>query len=436
MAEAFPALAPFGRDAFADPMLAALWLACTSLHEAGSAIDPALLIGAAVDIGCDRTAVMNCLMDLTGRVPVSANMVHYLGLAVESAAVRQAAAQAASYYEAATAGQAGALSDVVDLRSKLDAVIRKAKHGRLATVSVADGAEGLLKELQDVMDGNARLRDIDTCIGDIDRITDGLGRGDLTIIAARPSVGKTAMACNIAVSNALAGRNVLLYSFEMTRKQILLRLCSIAGTADPRQLHGPDARTCYASLKSGLERISATKLHIAEQLRPYIEEVESSLNDYAARHGAPDIVIVDYLQLVRSGVRADNRNLEIGRITGTLKELARTYDAQAIVLSQLRRIEGKKPGLDDLRDSGNIEQDADVVVLLSYNSHRGRNEILLDVDVAKNRPGATGSTQVRFLTPFQQMTGLAPEKPAADRPRLGETVQVTWANNTDEEFFR
>lgn len=404
-------LRPFKDEAFYMPEHRPVWAGCLALYDGEVAIDPIALKQWLIGNGkLDEVGGLSGIVDLTSHgSPARFNT--YLDLCIEAAAYRVFQSAATAALEKGVVAPGETISHITKARNAIDDVLALCRRRTIQSASVADCKDEMLTELAKVMEGEARLRDIDTCIESIDRITDGLGRGDLSIIAARPSIGKTALACNIAVSNALIGRHVIFYSFEMSRKQILMRLASIAGSADPRRLHGPYGKTEYAKLEQAMADLAGTQLYVAEQLKPIIEDVEQSLKEHVLRYGNPDIIIVDYLQLMRSARRSENRNLEIGLITGTLKSLARAYDCQVVSLSQLKRADNNRPNLEDLRDSGNIEQDADVVMLMSYSNHVSRTEIVLNVDVAKNRPGATGTTQIKFKTPYQQMRDLGTGTP-------------------------
>lgn len=401
------ALRPFGTGAFYNPAHQVIWKAALAVYDAGEPPDPVLVAGQMPCHGWTHEQhPIVALGQLTDKVPTTANVQHYLAVVMRSAALREGVSACRSYADGASLNGAGTLKQLGDVRNKLDVAQRNAQAVRMAAEKVSDSSEAFLKRIQQVMSGVLIMRDINTGIRGIDRIVGGFGRGNLSIVAARPGIGKTTLACNMTINQAAAGKKVLFYSFEMSREELLLRMGAIQGRYHMDTVGPGGDEAAYKRVEESMVQLGAMPIYIVESLKPMVETLEVSLREHAAAHGPPDIVVVDYLQLMYASAKTDNRNQEVSTISRRLKELAREYGAVVVALSQLRRGDNKIPQLNDLRDSGAIEQDADSVLFLYYNSHRNAHEIVLNVDVAKNRHGDTGTSQVMFLRGKQVMIDL------------------------------
>lgn len=391
-------LRPFGKSAFYQPTHQVVWSAALAVYDTGSPPDPVLVAGQMPSHGWTRPEPpIMALGQLTDFVKSTANIEHYLAVTMRSAALREAVSAAESYTRGANLNGPSTLKQIGELINRLNVAQRNAQAAKMASEKLAESKEAFLKMVREVMGGEVILRDIMTGIRSVDNLVGGFGRGDLSIIAARPGVGKTTLACNIAINEAERGKSVLLYSFEMSKQELMLRLGAIQGRYDMGIIGPGGDEAAYRKVASAIEELSAMPIYLVESMKPVAEIMEQSLREHSAAHGNPDILIVDYLQLMRSVQKTDNRNQEIGLISRMLKELAREFNCVVIALSQFRRLQTQQPQLDDLKDSGSIEQDADSVLFLHYKSHEDPSRIVLNVDVAKNRHGETGTTQVMFL---------------------------------------
>jgi replicative DNA helicase len=241
---------------------------------------------------------------------------------------------------------------------------------------------------------------------DLDELTGGLQKSDLIIGAARPATGKTSFALSIAHNAALAGKNVGVFSLEMSSEQIVQRLLAIESGVDMQRLRlGYLNDTEWQRLSDAFGRLAEVPIYIDDSAALSVMELRSRARRLQAEVGV-DLLIVDYLQLMQ-GRRAggsDNRVQEVSEITRGLKQLARELDAPIIALSQLSRaVESRQshvPMLSDLRESGSIEQDADIVMFIYreelYNPETERKGIA-EIHVAKHRNGPTGVVPLRFF---------------------------------------
>jgi replicative DNA helicase len=243
---------------------------------------------------------------------------------------------------------------------------------------------------------------------DFDRITHGLNRGNLIIIAGRPGMGKTSFALNVCQHVALReGRAAGIFSLEMSAQELGLRiLCSESNVPFSRLRSGHLSQKQWGRLIQSTRQIGDAPLFIDDSPNPSLLEVASKARRLKAEHGL-ELVILDYLQLMQAGGRYENRNLEIAAISRGMKQLAKELDLPVIALSQLSRNpqrrtgNDKRPQLADLRESGSIEQDADLVAFIFreeiYKPDDPELEGLAEVIIAKHRNGETGTVELAFL---------------------------------------
>ncbi|MCR4658360.1 MAG: replicative DNA helicase [Lachnospiraceae bacterium] len=264
--------------------------------------------------------------------------------------------------------------------------------------------ENSLKKIQQVMMSGGGITGIATGFTDLDEMLSGLQPSDLVLIAARPSMGKTAFALNIALNVSL--RNSLttaIFSLEMPKESLVNRLIAMDATVDAQKLRKgnlDDNEVAY--VMESAARIGSSKLIIDDVSSVTTSELRSKCRKYKIEHDLK-LVIIDYLQLMSSGQSrgGDSRNQEISDISRALKSIARELDVPVIALSQLSRNaekrEGHKPQLSDLRDSGAIEQDADVVMFLyreDYYDKGTEKKNITEINVAKQRNGPIGTVEL------------------------------------------
>ena len=238
---------------------------------------------------------------------------------------------------------------------------------------------------------------------DLDKVLNGFQKSDLILLAARPSMGKTALALNIAANSAAKNKSVGVFSLEMSKLQLGSRMLSTWSGVNSQYLNtGNVTDDDMNLLLSALEELGNLKLYIDDTAGLGLLELRSKARRLKHEFGL-DLLIIDYLQLMQ-GMRAENRQQEISEISRGLKGLARELDVPIIALSQLSRsVEmraEKKPQLSDLRESGSLEQDADIVMFLCrdeyYNRDEQDNENIAELIIAKNRNGPTTSVRLQF----------------------------------------
>jgi replicative DNA helicase len=255
---------------------------------------------------------------------------------------------------------------------------------------------------------------------EFDRMTSGLQKGELIIIAARPSMGKTALAINIA-QNAAVNHNaiVAVFSLEMSKESLLRRMLASQAWVDQRKLQtGFLGREDHGKLQNALGQLVEARMFIDDSAGISLAEMRAKARRLKQNNGGLDLVIVDYLQLMSATVPSsgkknyENRTQEVSAISRGLKALSKELDVPVVALSQLsraseRRGDDKRPLLSDLRESGSIEQDADVVAFIHRESYYNRDEEMSDADrakseiiLAKQRNGPTGTVHLNFISRF------------------------------------
>jgi replicative DNA helicase len=241
---------------------------------------------------------------------------------------------------------------------------------------------------------------------DLDELTAGFQGGDLVIIAARPSVGKTALALNIAQHvGTKTGRTVGIFSLEMSKEQLFLRMLTSEAHIDSHRLRtGFLVESDWGRLSHALGTLSEAKVFIDDTPGIGVLEMRAKSRRLMSEHGL-DMLIVDYIQLMQGRGRFENRTLELASISRSLKVLAKELTVPVVILSQLSRApearSDHRPMLSDLRESGALEQDADVVMLLfrpdQYPDVKPEDENIAEVNIAKQRNGPTGLVRLAFL---------------------------------------
>ena len=254
---------------------------------------------------------------------------------------------------------------------------------------------------------------------ELDRMTSGLQKGELIIIAARPSMGKTAFAINIAQNAAtLNGNIVAVFSLEMSKESLLRRMLASQAWVDQRALQtGFIRREDQEKLQNALGQLVESKLFIDDTAGISLSEMRAKARRLKQNHGGLDLIVIDYLQLMTASIPGskkgyENRTQEVAAISRGLKSLAKEMDVPVIALSQLsrsseRRGDDKRPLLSDLRESGSIEQDADVVAFIHREAYYNRTEEMSEADrakseiiIAKQRNGPTDTVYLNFISRF------------------------------------
>ena len=331
----------------------------------------------------------------TGRV------VNYAKIIREKALLRRLIEAGHELADAASQGR-GEITNILENAEKkiLSVTTRNNQTGFEALSNVVKSS---FDRIQHIMNHPNEMRGIPSGLIDLDRVLNGFQKADLILLAARPSMGKTALAMNIATNASRRGHTVAIFSLEMSKIQLGNRLLSTASGVNGQYLNtGNMSDENLKELIDALNELSYLKLYIDDTAGLGLLELRSKIRRLKHEQGL-DMIIIDYLQLMQ-GMKAENRQQEISEISRGLKALAREMDVPIIALSQLSRsVEmraEKKPQLSDLRESGSLEQDADIVMFLYrdeyYNRDDRSNENIAELIIAKNRNGPTTSIRLYF----------------------------------------
>ncbi|MEY3077529.1 MAG: Replicative helicase, partial [Pseudomonadota bacterium] len=276
----------------------------------------------------------------------------------------------------------------------------------------------LMDRVQEMADNPNDITGVPTGFYDLDRMTSGLQAGDLVVLAARPSMGKTAFAINIAEHVALnEGLPVAVFSMEMGAAQLAVRVVGSIGRIDQGHLRtGKLTDEEWPRLTDAIERLRTVSLHIDETAGLTSSELRANARRLARKCGKLGLIVVDYLQLMTGSSSGDgeNRATELGEISRGLKMLAKELQCPVIALSQLNRgVEqrtDKRPMMSDLRESGAIEQDADIIMFIyrdDYYNKDSKDPGVAEIIIGKQRNGPTGAVRLTFLKPLTRFESLA-----------------------------
>lgn len=340
---------------------------------------------------------------LSVAVPSTSNAVQYAKIIGEKAILRRLITASSDIMEQSYQGQTEPES-VLDYAEQAIFEIAQSRQKRdfelLKNVLYTN-----LNMIDEVAKLEGGLTGLPTGFADLDKKTSGLQRSDLIILAARPSMGKTAFALNVAQNAALKGKaGVLVFSLEMSKEQLGQRLLAMEARVDMQKIKtGNLDSSDWDKIYEGINSLSEANIYIDDTPGISVMEIKNKCRRLKAEKGL-DLIVIDYLQLMSFEGKAESRQQEISSLSRYLKQLARELDCPVIVLSQLSRAPEQRtdhrPILSDLRESGSIEQDADIVMFLYrdeyYNPETDKPNIC-EINIAKHRSGPTGITEVTWL---------------------------------------
>lgn len=391
------------QDDFYKPAHGAIFKALVDLYDHHNAGDIAMLYQLLVDRGlAEDIGGSDYIEQLAASTPVAINALHYARIVSEKAILRRLIGAAGEILESAYS-QADDVREVLDTAEKvIFEVVEKTD---------SNDAESLIALLQQTMEKiqshDGRLvTGIATAYREFDEMTSGLQRGDMVILAARPSMGKTAFALNLAENIALLGERVGIFSLEMNKQQLAQRLLCARAEVDSQRLRRNMLRSAELDrLSMAVGELSEAPIYIDDTPGISILELRARSRRLVARYNV-SFIIVDYMQLMR-GSSKESRQLEVSEISRGIKALARELNVPVLCLSQLNRgaenREDHKPRLADLRESGSIEQDADVVLMLHREDRYHESDPewepsnIAELIIAKQRNGPTGTLKLTWV---------------------------------------
>lgn len=363
------------------------------------------------------------LTELANAVPTAANVDYYAGIVEEKALLRRLIRTAT---EIVQNGYSGA-EDVKQLLSDAEQRIMEISNRKNSSGFVA--IKDVLMEVFERVEFLFNNRDGETGIAsgftDLDRMTSGFQRSDLIIVAARPSVGKTAFALNIAQNVGVrTGETVAIFSLEMGAAQLVQRMLCAESNVDANKLRtGELEPEDWEKLTMAIGTLSEAKIFIDDSPTLTVMDIRSKCRRLKQEHGL-GMVVIDYLQLIQGrGRSGENRQQEVSEISRTLKAIARELDVPVIALSQLSRSveqrQDKRPMMSDLRESGSLEQDADIVGFLYrddyYNDETDKQNII-EIIISKQRNGPTGTVELAFVKEYNKFVNLDHRYDVSDVP--------------------
>jgi replicative DNA helicase len=347
------------------------------------------------------------LASLADFVPTAANISYYARIVREKSILRNLISAAT---DIATRGyeEQGNIEEFLDTAEKVIFEISEKKI-KASFVAVGDMIKDTLKAVEKLYERKEMVTGVATGYHDLDRLTSGLQPADLIVIAGRPSMGKTAFSLNIATHAALNSVGVAVFSLEMAKEQLVLRmLCSEARVDNSKMRSGYLGERDFPKLATAAGRLHEAPIYVDDTPAIGVLELRAKarrlVRDRTKKVG---LIVVDYLQLMRGMGTASNREQEISEISRSLKALAKELNVPVIAISQLnRRVEDrgdKRPMMSDLRESGAIEQDADVIMFIYreevYNQ-KTDNKGLAEVIIAKQRNGPIDTVNLTFLSEY------------------------------------
>jgi replicative DNA helicase len=392
-----------------------IFISMMGLFERGSEINP-ILIGEELrrDGSLESVGGISFITNLTYGLPHFANIAHYAKIVKDKSLLRQ-------LIKATNKITSEALEEEEEAQIILD-------HAEQAIFALADErtrqgfahvkpiADQLLEKVQEMAGRSAMLTGLTTGFQELDQMTSGLQPSELIVVAARPSMGKTALCLTLAQNAAINAQAVVgVFSLEMSKESLVMRMLSSEGRVDAHRFrNGFLNREEWARLAGALGTLAEAKIFIDDTPGITVLEMRAKARRLAAEQKRLDLIIVDYLQLMSgSARRAESRQQEVSQISRELKGLAKELNVPLIALSQLSRAPESRtdhrPQLADLRESGAIEQDADVVAFIYREEQYNRTEEnagIAELIISKQRNGPTGTVKLAFLKEFTRFENM------------------------------
>ncbi|MBS4196547.1 replicative DNA helicase [Lederbergia citri] len=384
------------------------------LSETGKAID---LITVTEELAASKmledVGGVSYLSEIAVSVPTAANIGYYARIVEEKSLLRRLIRTATNI-----------VTDGYSREDEVEAVLDEAEKHIMEVAQKKNSSA--FKNIKDVLvqtydniellhNRKGDVTGIPTGFADLDRMTAGFQRNDLIIVAARPSVGKTAFALNIAQNvGTKTGENVAIFSLEMGAEQLVMRMLCAEGNINAQNLRtGALTDEDWRKLTMAMGSLSNSGIYIDDTPGVRISEIRSKCRRLKQEHGL-GMILIDYLQLIQgSGRSSENRQQEVSEISRSLKALARELQVPVIALSQLSRgveqRQDKRPMMSDIRESGSIEQDADIVAFLyrdDYYDHESENKNIIEIIIAKQRNGPVGTVQLAFVKEYNKFVNL------------------------------
>nr|WP_176835571.1 MULTISPECIES: replicative DNA helicase [unclassified Paenibacillus] len=352
------------------------------------------------------------LSQLANAVPTAANVDYYAQIVEEKSMLRRLIRAATQIVSNGYAGE----DEVGTLLSDAEARIMEISQARSGSgfIAIRDVLMEVFEKVEMLFNQKGSTTGIKSGFSDLDKMTSGFQRSDLIIVAARPSVGKTAFALNIAQNIGVREKEtVAIFSLEMGAAQLVQRMiCAEANVDAGRMRTGFLEPDDWEKLTMAIGSLSEANIYIDDSPSVTVADIRAKCRRLKKEKGL-GMILIDYLQLIHGRGKGDNRQQEVSEISRTLKQIARELDVPVIALSQLSRgveqRQDKRPMMSDLRESGSIEQDADIVAFLyrdDYYDKESEKKNIIEIIIAKQRNGPVGTVELAFLKNFNKFVGL------------------------------
>ncbi|WP_078378459.1 replicative DNA helicase [Sutcliffiella halmapala] len=354
------------------------------------------------------------LSDLAGSVPTAANIEYYAKIVEEKSILRRLIRTATNIAQDGYSRE----DEVAGLLNEAEKQILEVSQRKNSGVfqNIKDVLVKTYDNIETLHNRKGEITGIETGFTELDRMTAGFQRNDLIIIAARPSVGKTAFALNIAQNVATKAReNVAIFSLEMGAEQLVMRMLCAEGNINAQNLRtGQLTAEDWSKLTMAMGSLSNAGIYIDDTPGIRVSEIRSKCRRLRQESGL-GMILIDYLQLIQGSGRngGENRQQEVSEISRSLKALARELQVPVIALSQLSRgveqRQDKRPMMSDIRESGSIEQDADIVGFLyrdDYYDKESENKNIIEIILAKQRNGPVGTVSLAFVKEYNKFVNL------------------------------
>lgn len=363
------------------------------------------------------------ISEIAGSAPPASNIIRYAEIVVERRMARQLMGVAQALDEIAYEG-----GDVHARMDRAQALLTELGEARQSSepASIDQVLADTVQWVQERHESGQTVTGLSTGLVDLDDITAGLQAGDLIVLAGRPAMGKTALAQTFAEEVAQNGGGVLVFSLEMSLRQAGLRALASQGSVDLRELMNPSnikTDETWTRLCEAMERMSGKNFYIDDTASISCPQMLAKARRHKRKHGL-NLIVVDYIQLIDQGHTARGRTEVVGEISRGLKLMAKTLKVPVVALSQLNRsVEAradKRPVMSDLRESGSIEQDADVIMMMyrdDYYNPSSKFQGVAEVIIAKQRMGPTGRIGLLFEKSFSRFKNYLGALPDLDNKR-------------------
>lgn len=347
------------------------------------------------------------LTEILENTPTAANVEHYIKIVEDKSMLRNLISEATNIVTMAYNNELSVNETLDKAESRILNVVKNRKSSDIK--QIPEVISEFQENLEKLASNKGKISGLPSGYYDLDNITDGFHKNELIILAARPAMGKTALALNIATNVAIKSKkSVIVYTLEMRAEQLLSRMVSSLGQVDARKLQNGSLDTKdWQRVSEALSQLGDTNIYIDDSPGVTIGDIKAKSRRIASTDDNLGLIVIDYLGLINStGKYSGNRQQEVSEISRALKTLALELEIPVITLAQLSRTpemrEDKRPVLSDLRESGSIEQDADIVAFIyrddyyNENSKIDDNMSISEIIVRKNRGGRIGTAKMLF----------------------------------------